>query len=289
MKYRIYILTLTLAVLAVSCLKEKSNDCYSELDLYFSYHGDGATQIFGKKINDVDIFVFDKNYVLVQQETYDKAALAKKQGATLALSPGIYHFLCVGNFCDQTIISDISAVSSLSEIYFENPKTSTGTIPTSGALFSSSKTIIIPDINGTHRETIEFESLHYEVRMEIMGLDVDANWSLQVRESVGRICCDLRGDLNVTVVPGKTFVPADHMLYSSFNLYRQPDRDFIFDFIDPSGETMCSVNFFEFLDRYPEIDLNKEEVYIPIRLQISQDEIGVIVPEWGIIQVTPEW
>lgn len=289
MKYHVYILSLALTVLAASCIREGRQDCYSELDLYFSYCGDGATQIFDQRIGNVDLFVFDESYDLIRQETYGRSALTKKQGAALTLSPGTYHFLGVGNVCDETVISDMSSVTSLFDIYYENRRTSSGVVSTCGALFSSMITVTITDVNERYQETMEFDPLHYRIRMEVTGSDVDENWDLQVRSSAGRIYNDLRYGLDVTVTPETIFAPEDHMLYSAFYIFRQPGRDFIFDFIDPAGETVCSVGLFEFLERYPEIDLDKKDVYISIRLRILKDEIGVIIPEWGIIPVTPQW
>ena len=71
MKYIQTITILLLLVLATGCINDDMSEC-ERTYLYFSYKGDGVTQIFNQKIGKVNLYVFDSENHLVDTKLIDQ-------------------------------------------------------------------------------------------------------------------------------------------------------------------------------------------------------------------------
>lgn len=78
MKYVLFIM-LTVGMLG-GCIEEDLSDCevFSRNVLTLSYKGDGTTEIFNEKIENVVMYVFDQNEQLVTTKELTKEEIARR-------------------------------------------------------------------------------------------------------------------------------------------------------------------------------------------------------------------
>ena len=81
----------------------------------------------------------------------------------------------------------------------------------------------------------------------------------------------------------------DH--YGYFNIMRHTkDSEVEFELVDKaSGEVVHTLLLKDFLEKFPQIDVSKQEVLIPIVVEFKNIGVTVTIPEWMIQDVTPNY
>ena len=76
-----------------------------------------------------------------------------------------------------------------------------------------------------------------------------------------------------------------------FNIMRHTkDADVEFELVAKStGEVLHTLSLADFLAQYPQIDVSKQEVLIPIIVQFKNFGVEVTIPDWLIVDVAPDY
>lgn len=300
MKRFLYLcLPLVSFVLLASCIKENYDDC-ERCKLTFSYTGDVEYDIFQRQITRVSLYVFDQDDRLVQTKRIEQNDLKAYQGTKLNLSPGTYRVVGVGNDFDRTETYNTSA-TDMSQITFSHPNVERGgVVEGNDSLYLGQKTIVIPD-SYWYEDDVPFRSSHLKVSYTVKGyVNPQAEAS---RASSGYL--DLRvknllpktdftnrahGD-KMTYNPELTIQPGNGDHYGYFNIMRHAkNSDVEFELVDKaSGEVVHTLALKDFLEKFPQIDVTKQEVLIPIIVEFKNIGVTVTIPDWMIHDVTPDY
>lgn len=166
MKKTLIICTVLISLLTTGCIKENLDDCYSTL--YFSYLGDGTTEIFQQKTGKVNLYVYNEGGTLVQDIVLEKSDLRKQQGVTLNLPSGKYRVVCWGNPYGDTDIENTSSINTgivAAKAYFRRE-----VVTTNDSLYYGARDIdVLQDIN--HTDTVRFVSAHIKMLIDLRGLE----------------------------------------------------------------------------------------------------------------------
>ena len=90
MKFRIFALGLLLAGMTSSCIREDMSECRNTHRMVLSYLGDGQTEIFGDKIDRVEMYVFDAQNDCVDNFVVPGDQVAARTAQLPPLAPGDY-------------------------------------------------------------------------------------------------------------------------------------------------------------------------------------------------------
>ena len=289
-------------VLLTGCIKEEYDDC-ERCTLTFSYLGDGTSDIFPEKITDVSLYVFDANGILVQTKHIEQNDLKAFQGTKLNLSRGVYHVVGVGNSFSKTEINTPSSSKEMSERYFNHPNASKGgKVEGNDSLYLGRQTIDVP--NDWYEADVPFRSSHLKVSytVEVEG----ANWMDKTRAVESHFTLKVNNLTPMTNFENEVFgnpmtyeplLPLDTSDYihkGYFNIMRHPKQsDVEFVLIEnETGDVLHTLRLEDFLNEFPQIDVTKQEVLIPIVVKLGYlgdicTDVTVTIPEWMIKDVTP--
>ncbi len=290
-------------VLLSGCIKEEYDDC-ERCTLTFSYLGDGTTDIFPEKITDVSLYVYDANGQLVQTKHIAQNDLKVFQGTKLNLSKGVYHVVGVGNSFSKTEINAPASTSDMTERYFNHPNAEKGgKVEGNDSLYLGRQTIDVP--NDWYKADVPFRSSHLKVSytVEVKG----ANWMPMTRVMTdGHFTLKVNNLTPLTNFENQTFgsaityeplLPLDTEDYKHkgyFNIMRHPKQsDVEFVLIEnETGEVVHTLRLEDFLNEFTQIDVTKQEVLIPIVVQLGYlgdicTDVTVTIPEWMIKPITP--
>lgn len=286
-------------VLLASCIKEDYDDC-ERCKLTFSYTGDVDYDIFSKQITCVSLYVYDQNDGLVTTKRIEQNDLAAYQGTKLNLPPGTYRVVGVGNDYDATEIYDADLGNPLSEVTFRHPHAFDGEVRGHGndSLYLGQKTITIP-ADYWYEDDVPFRSSHLKVSYTVKGYvnpvakssrANDSYLTLRVKNLLPQTDFNNRAHGDKT-----TYTPTlnvqqsngDHTGY--FNIMRHAkDCDVVFELVDKaSQEVVHTLALKDFLQKFPQIDVTKQEVLIPIIVEFKNIGVTVTIPDWLIQNVTP--
>ncbi|MBQ5898411.1 MAG: FimB/Mfa2 family fimbrial subunit [Alistipes sp.] len=304
MKRLLYILLPIISiVLLSSCIKEKYDDC-ERCTLTFSYLGDGTSDIFPEKITDVSLYVYDAAGVLVQTKHIEQNELKAFQGTKLNLSQGVYHVVGVGNSFSKTEINAPASTADLSDGYFNHPNAEKGgKIEGNDSLYLGRQTINVP--NDWYEADVPFRSSHLKVSytVKVKG----ANWMPMTRALTdGHFTLEVNNLTPLTDFENNTFGSAttyepvlpldteDYIHKGYFNIMRHPKQNDV-EFVlteNETGEVIHTLRLEDFLNEFPQIDVTKQEVLIPIVVELGYlgdicTDVTVTIPEWMIKDVTP--
>ena len=68
------------------------------------------------------------------------------------------------------------------------------------------------------------------------------------------------------------------------------DSDVEFELVKKStGEVLHTLALSDFLTMYPQIDVSKQEVLIPIVVKFTNLGVTVTIPDWLIVDVNPDY
>ena len=165
MKYVLFIM-LTVEMLG-GCIEEDLSDCevFSRNVLTLSYKGDGTTEIFNEKIENVVMYVFDQNEQLVTTKELTKEEIARRLVIVPELSPAIYRVICFGNLM-KCQVNDL-ACGDCDKMYCAAPEYfKKETISGNDSLYYASLELIVTEED--QNQTLVFTSSHYKVSMKVL-------------------------------------------------------------------------------------------------------------------------
>ena len=295
MKKFLYLLLLAPVVLLASCIKEDYSDC-ERCTLTFSYTGDVTWDIFPEQITRVSLYVFNSEDRLVQTKLIEQNELKAFQGTKLNLEPGDYRIIGIGNSFNKTEVTNLSS-TSMSEIQFHHPKADEGgKVEGNDSLYLGQKMITIPS-DYWYEDDVPFRSSHLKVSFTVKNYlnpsapsaaesatRAGASLDLRVKNLLPQT--DFTNKANgqkMTYDPVLTLKPEKGEHYGYFNIMRHAkDSDVEFELVDKAtGEGVYTLALADFLNHFPQIDVSKQEVLIPIIIEFGMG-VTVTVPDWLI-------
>ncbi len=289
-------------VLLAGCIKENYEDC-ERCKLTFSYLGDVNYDIFQQKISCVNLYVFDETNSLVLTKRIEQSDLKAYQGTKLNLEPGSYRIVGVGN---KMALTEIENPQNHDSAIFLNPdsKNSNRTVG-NDSLYLGTKMITIPK-DYWYEDDVPFRSSHLKVSYTVKGyakFNSGNTANQQAKSANSLLNLNVKNLLPQTDFTNKahgsktTYNPilnfnnanGDHEGY--FNIMRHAkDSDVIFELSDKAtNEVVHTLPLAEFLGKFPQIDVTKQEVLIPIEVEFKNIGVTVTIPNWMIQDVTPEY
>lgn len=272
----------------VGCIEEDMDDCpkYGVNTLSLSYKGDGTTEIFNEKIEQVVMYVFDENEQLVTTRQLTKDELVRRSFTLPELEPAAYRVVCFGNTANTRVndlkCGDCDQMYCAAKEYFDGE-----TIPGNDPLYYSSLylTVTGEDTN----ETMEFASAHYKVSVEVAGVPAGSDLTIE-------LCNVLPYTTFENVAGGE---PTTYVLDCDYdkglqtalsNIMRHQDHSVVNVCVrNAKGEDMAVVNLKDFLAANPVVDCSKNEVLIAIRFEFKSAGVEITVPDWYVEEVKPEY
>lgn len=200
-----------LVVLATGCIKEDMEPC--DVNLIFRYLGDGTKDIFPEKIEKLDLYVYGESEALIETISLDQGDLKRFQGTSLILPAGKYRVVCWGNSESNTLLKQVSALSTAvaaAPHYFTKEL-----ISTNDSLYFGSRQIEIFQ-NNSIADTVYFSSSHIKMRIELEGLE-----DIATADGYSPIEIEI-GNLKPTVDFTNTF-SSENVLYRPI-VYREDDK-----------------------------------------------------------------
>ena len=310
MKMRNIALCLLLAGgLSASCIREDNSDCYNIYRLALSYHGDGTTDIFDKKITDVDLYVFDQDSRCVSSISLSEAEVEAQLVTLPPLDPGDYRIVCVGNAYDTKVENldskDLSKITFAAADYI-NGETVSGNDP----LYWSSIDYTIEPYNEyklVETKTTFFASSHYDIIVEV----VNAPENIGKNPKIEIVGVSPETDFHNTAKGQAT----DYIMETVHdgvktttavnNIMRHKNHEDVYlKVTGEDGTQVAMISFAEHLRKYKDfINPDLHECRIPFLIEFSDpvpptpptpsDEICVDVtigiPSWFIELITPDF
>ena len=300
MKRFLYLYLLASVVLLASCIKENYDDC-ERCTLTFSYTGDVTWDIFPEQITRVNLYVFDNDDRLVQTKLIEQNELKAFQGTKLNLGPGKYRVVGVGNGFNKTEVTNTSA-TNMAEIQMQHPNlNSGGAIEGNDSLYLGQQEIIMPK-DDWYEADVPFRSSHLKVSFSVVGYFNNGQTSSSSRASADALELKVKNLLPQTNFTNSangdkiTYNPpfkleGSDLLNSYFNIMRHSkDSDVEFELVEKStGNVLYTISLSNFLAQYPQIDITKQEVLIPIVVQFTKLGVTVTIPDWLNVPVIPDF
>ena len=202
---------------------------------------------------------------------------------------GEYRIICVANGKNTDVVATDG--KDYSAMYFADKSyTAGGATKGNDSLYWASKNITITSDDNT--EVAEFVSSHYDIYVEVVGVDAQSEISIEMSGLSPRTSLDE----NVAFGNPTTYYPvveSDASKYtksSTFSIMRHSDHTSVeVKLCDKSGGELAKVNLAEFLSANPSIDCSLNEVTIPISFSFKLSDFVVTLPEWYIQDTKPEF
>ena len=294
---KLAICILLLGGLSASCTKEDHSDCFNTYRLAFRYNGDGDQDIFPKKINSVDMYVFDVNSICVSSTRLSQNDIQAQETVLPPLSEGEYRIVCIGNAYDTKVqgmdSKNLGNITFAAKDYLN------------GEIVSGNDSLYLAAINYTiapyseykqvETRTAYFESSHYDIYVELVdnpgtlgenpvielvGVSPLTDFNNVAKGEATNYVLDTRYDGNITTV-------------AVSNIMRHINhQDVYLKISSQDGSSFIQVNFAEHINRNRNyIDTSLNECLIPFRIEITgiDTDINIEVPEWLIEKITPEY
>ena len=279
-----------IAVALGSCIREDLSECYSENKLQLVYTGnDKSNDIFQEKIGSVELYIFDAAVECVYNRALTDVELSQQEVTLPRLLVGEYRIICVANGKNTDVVATDG--KDYSAMYFADKSyTAGGATKGNDSLYWASKNITITSDDNT--EVAEFVSSHYDIYVEVVGVDAQSEISIEMSGLSPRTSLDE----NVAFGNPTTYYPvveSDASKYtksSTFSIMRHSDHTSVeVKLCDKSGGELAKVNLAEFLSANPSIDCSLNEVTIPISFSFKLSDFVVTLPEWYIQDTKPEF
>lgn len=296
MKKLLYLcLPLVSFVLLTGCIKENMDDC-ERCKLTFTYLADVEEDVFPNHITSVSLYVFDSKDQLIRTKRLEQNDLKAYQGVNLNLNPGKYRIVGVGNCNELTEVYNTDA-RDMSQTHFRHPDCFDREVESNDSLYLGAKEITIPE-EYWYKDNIRFYSSHLKVSMEVRGYKGDAPATAGVNEATTRanevLALRVKNLLPQTDFDNRaygekvTYNPVmtkdENDVYKSyFHIMRHAaDSDVEFELYNPYTETViANISLAQFLNDFKEVDITKQEVLIPIVVEIING-VKVTIPDWMI-------
>ncbi|MDR2912300.1 MAG: FimB/Mfa2 family fimbrial subunit [Alistipes sp.] len=314
MRAKIFQIMLCAAALA-GCVSEGAQECSV---LYFTYTGDGDTEILPEKVDRLDLYIFDAQHRVVVERPLTPTELLTQRATVPLPAGGTYRAIAVANAHTDQLRYLHEGTFADTRIYHPvvHPDIETGSAlaDSHDHLYLGSSVVAVP-ASGIAEGVVELKSSHVEVYVELRGFGHTENdpssraggasraegdgsvgpvVELQHAELPAWTDFENRTSLNeafeeqevMTHHPGVQ-VDADNRVHE-YNVMRDVLRSTIY-LTDPTGKEVFALDLGQFLDEHPEIDYDAQEALVPIRIEYKTVGIEVSIPEWAIQDVTPEF
>lgn len=270
------LISLICTLLTSCCINEDGSDCKNEYPLIFSYNGDGNTDIFQSKIENVDLYVFGQDNNLVLKQHIDKVDLATFQGTRLDLFPGKYRVVLWGNITPMTTIRnehDLAEAELATMNYYNS-----STIINNDSLYYSSREIYVPNTSMAP-DTMKIVGAHIKLIINIHG-------STQVNVRVNNLAPTYNFAMH-SLKPLTDHRPTGTNSFN-FNILRILDDNIVMvELYDSStNELIYTLSLKDYMIQNNISVSNRNEVTIVIEFYIS--ELGIIVLPWEDDDLHPE-
>lgn len=308
MRYIKFITALFVLMSLGSCIREDLlADCAGHSPergqfLYFSYKGDGTSEILTEKIKDVDLYVFGPEENLVLTKVVPSDSLELHHGTRLDLPQGEYTLVALANTGERTQVSDLNT-GDLRMMYFAHPAyflNREDLLTSNDPNYLGRSSLHVTDELAGQRDTLDFESSHLKMYLEIAGYETTTaagkaaeKLRVELRDMPCRVFFDNR------VCPSRRDYHPEIEKKDQEDLYVGQLCMFRIDrnhpvqialFAGERTEPFYTLDVETFLKEHPEVDLSKQEAELPIRIEIKGKDVsvGVTIPDWGIEDVFPD-
>ena len=289
----IYVIVALMWGLLSSCISEDYSDCYNRYVVDLSYVGDGTTEIFAEKIDRVQMFIFDEEGTVVSKTMLTDEEVHLQRVMLPPLDEGEYRLAFLGNPY-STSVKDLSLRSSLSglsfgaDAYWSGEKVS-GNDP----LYFASLDQTIAPFDSERQityNTAHFASSHYDISVDIIGVPSAPRVVLTGVSpytdfnNVATAAAEYEYELEA-VYDGESAAKA------SCNILRHLDHENVYlKILSQNGDELASVCFADFLKaNSSHIDCSKHEVLIPFKVEFKSANVEVALPDWFVVEVSPEF
>lgn len=303
------LLFLAVVVLAAGCIKDDFDDC-NNVTIDFIYKADGNTDVLGRYMTKIDLYVFDESGNFCELRSYGEDEL--KQGAySFRLAPGRYDVVAVGNPFDKTEVVNHNTARDFDNIFIQHPgfAAQSGSVSGHDDNYLGQKSIEIPSYKINTHETVELFSAHIDVDIEIKGFPAPGQggempFTLSIDQSNARTSFNNKivGDAKGICHPVITY-DAESGIYHSkdLRLFRMDSNGKL----EPaycqhrlvltetaSGKELLRSSLYDYLKEHEDdIDVTRQEAYLPISIVYKGIglEAEINIPDWAIVGGEPEW
>ena len=297
MKFKnIALYLLAAGLLSTSCLSEDYSDCHNVYTLELSYLGDGNTEIFPQKIDQVQMYVFDESNACVSSKLLSDAEVAAQKVTLPPLDEGDYRIVCIGNNY-ETKVENLNSGNYQQMRFADQSYLAGEQVAGNDPLYYASMVYSIAPYDPM--QTIEtsrkiyFASSHYDITVDVVGVPpLSKAYGYPVIELVG--VAPYTDFENKAVGDPTTYVmEATHdkkiTLKGANNIMRHTNHEDVYLRVRTfGGDLLAEVNFAEWLELYKdEIDCTKNEVIIPFQVEFSNAGIKITLPEWYVEYIKP--
>ena len=287
---------LTVAVLAAGCIKEDLGDCWN-VSLYFQYLADGDKDVLSQYVEKVDLYVYDERDELVGQESYYQDELINFQATPhFRLEPGRYRVVTVGNAYGQTAVVNEES-GDYDHIYIQHPNWGTDDVVTGHDHNYIGDCYFEIGADKLVRDTVTMESAHINVEVEIkgayMGTKADNGGYTLVFEN-SNAQTSFKNEVN----PGAQGNCYPELFYDEATglvktqdlaLFRLDDQcEHVMKLMNAEGKVVAEKDIDEYI-RENEIDITKAEATLRIGIEFTHLGVEIKLPDWEIVDVTPEF
>lgn len=289
-----YIISLIAAIgLLTGCIREDRSDCTCDVMLSFIYLGDEQTDIFPDKIDKVNMYIYSSvDNSLVEEHTFDKAALTETQGAHLYLKPGEYRIVCWGNVFDRTVVNPTWGDAKVAEPALFKSETYIGTDP----LYFGSIEVTVPETLQKVQGTCYFESSHIDMFIRLKGFKgAIGPTGDEISLCVTQTGCPVYTDFFNIPASDKCNVTASLMddpdnedsYIMRYNVLRFMENENL-DLVltdNADGHEIYSLSIPDFIERFDLEVYDRQEALVPI--QIVLGPTGIEAVDWNVEEVFP--
>lgn len=295
----VFILLLLFVFFLSGCIREDMSNC-NYTRLMFTYNGDSSADIFGSKINNVDLFLFDEGGYFYSAYQINRSQLKNLQGINLSLPPGRYQVVCWGNATDNTWLEYPLQGSRIEDARIFNAVYVAGNTPTTndsiyyapGDGMTNPFFLTVPE-KGQTSQTIEFKSANIKVDVYVKGFkdlsDGSQNPRIELTELYPGYDFSSLPAGNRTTYRQNGATSGTDMSYARFVTYR-------FDNATPTmvkivqqsdNNTTYEFRLHDFLENNMINTNSKQELTITILIEFKDSEVTITVPNWNENPVKP--
>ena len=289
----IYVIVALMWGLLSSCISEDYSDCYNRYVVDLSYVGDGTKEIFAEKIDRVQMFIFDEVNTVVSKTMLTDEEVRLQRVMLPPLEEGNYRIVFLGNTY-STSVKDLSIRSSLSGLCFGADAYWSGEqVSGNDPLYFAALDQTIAPFDSERQityNTAHFASSHYDISVDIIGVPSAPKVVLAgvspYTDFNNAAATDVEEEYVLEVVhDGESTAKA------SCNILRHLDHENVYlKILSQNGDELASVRFADFLKaNSSHIDCSKHEVLIPFKVEFKSANVEVALPDWFVIEVSPEF
>lgn len=308
------------ALLFNGCMGEDMDDCppiiANNLSIAFVYPGDDGKDIFGEKITNADLFIFDEAGCCVSSHCIDESSLSVFAGAQLSLKPGTYRIVCWGNAADRSEFlgtdggnlfggaflrnstTDANLVAVNGDRHYYAPHTLATHMPYSGQPLPQGFTVTVPE-QGAKTVSIDFTRAHIRVVAYIKGFEDRSPQGEALTPLVELTNIPSRYDFDMQTC-GDMITYRDVSTLVTIEGEQMAMMDFttpVFDEETPmqivikkqsDGSTVTTVSLKDFIRDNNIIIGNSVDLVLPIMIEYKQGSFEITLPGWGQTPVGPD-